>query len=286
MSGWKDGYWWSSDDIRLHYRDYPGRPDRPPILCIAGLTRNARDFAAVAEGLAGDWRVISVDLRGRGESGYAKNSASYVPLVYLQDLQALIAELQLTRIIAFGTSLGGLMAMLLGAAEDGLVAGALLNDIGPVIEPEGVAHIGSYVGRPQSWPTWLHAANHFRALHGAGFPGYQLADWVALAKRLCRLTTNGRIVLDYDMKIAEPFKRTDAAEIDLWPTFDAIAKLPLLIVRGALSTILSDATARAMVQRAADAELLVVADTGHVPTLTEDGCPAAIDRLLARVAAR
>jgi pimeloyl-ACP methyl ester carboxylesterase len=99
------------------------------------------------------------------------------------------------------------------------------------------------------------------------------------------LTPNGRIVLDYDMKIAEPFKRTDAVEIDLWPSFDAIATLPMLIVRGALSTILAEATATAMAGRAADAELLVVADTGHVPTLTEDGCPAAIDRLLARVTA-
>jgi pimeloyl-ACP methyl ester carboxylesterase len=175
--------------------------------------------------------------------------------------------------------------MLLGAAEGGVLVGALLNDIGPVIEAEGIAHIGSYVGRQQSWPTWLHAANHFRSLHGASFPGYRLADWVELAKRLCRLTPSGRIVLDYDMKIAEPFKRTDAAEIDLWPTFDAIAKLPMLIVRGELSTILSDATATAMAQRAANAELVVVADTGHVPTLTEDGCPAAIDRLLARVMA-
>jgi pimeloyl-ACP methyl ester carboxylesterase len=176
------------------------------------------------------------------------------------------------------------MAMLLGTAVGSKLVGALLNDIGPVIEPEGIVHIGSYVGRQQSWPTWLHAANHFRALHGASFPNYELAEWVALAKRLCRLTAAGRIVLDYDMKIAEPFKRTDAAEIDLWPAFEAIASLPLLIVRGALSTILSDATARAMAARATDAELLVVPATGHVPTLTEDGCQAAIDRLLARVA--
>jgi pimeloyl-ACP methyl ester carboxylesterase len=286
MTEWSDGYWWSSDDVRLHYRDYPGRPDRPAILCIPGLTRNARDFAEVAGRLAGEWRVICVDLRGRGESGYAKNPASYVPLVYLEDLQALIAKLELRQIVAFGTSLGGLMTMLLGASDRGALAGALLNDIGPVIEPEGLAHIGSYVGRQQSWPTWLHAANHFRVLHGAGFPGYRLADWVAVAKRLCRLTSSGRIVLDYDMKIAEPFKRSDAAAIDLWPSFDAIAPVPMLIVRGALSAILSDATAQEMARRAADAELLVVPETGHVPTLTEDGCPAAIDRLLARVAAQ
>jgi pimeloyl-ACP methyl ester carboxylesterase len=282
MAGWNDGYWWSSDDVRLHYRDYPGRSDRPAILCVPGLTRNVRDFTEVAERLAGEWRVICVDLRGRGESGYAKNPASYVPLVYLEDLQRLIAELRLTRIIVFGTSLGGLMAMLLASAEGARLAGALLNDIGPVIEPEGIAHIGSYVGRQQAWPTWLHAANHFRALHGADFPRYRLQDWVAVAKRLCRLTASGRIVLDYDMKIAEPFKRTDTAAIDLWPAFDTVAKLPLLIVRGALSTILSDATAAEMASRAADGELLIVPDVGHVPTLTEDGCPAAIDRLLAR----
>jgi pimeloyl-ACP methyl ester carboxylesterase len=283
MSEWTDGYWWSSDDIRLHYRDYPGRTDRPPILCIPGLTRNARDFAAVAERLAGEWRVICVELRGRGESGYARNPASYVPLIYLQDLQALIAELQLDRIIAFGTSLGGLLTMMLAGTERHRITGALLNDVGPVIEPEGITHIASHVGRQQSWPTWLHAANHFRGLHGASFPRYGLEDWLAVAKRLCRLTPGGRIVLDYDMKIAEPFKRIEAADIDLWPVFAALAGTPMLIVRGALSNLFSEETARAMVARASDAELITVPDAGHAPTLSEEGCPAAIDRLLARV---
>jgi pimeloyl-ACP methyl ester carboxylesterase len=285
MAGWSDAHWWSSDGIRLHYRDYPGRADRPTILCIPGLTRNARDFAAVAERLAGEWRVICVDLRGRGESGYAQDPASYVPAVYLQDLQALIAKLTLVQVIAFGTSLGGLMTMLLAAADRDLLAGALLNDIGPVIEAEGMAHIGSYVGRQQAWPTWLHAAKHFQALHGNSFPRYLLPDWIALAKRLCRLTPAGRVVLDYDMKIAEPFRGADPVAIDLWPAFDTLASVPLLIVRGALSNLFSDATATAMVARAADAELLTIADTGHAPTLMEEGCPAAIDRLLGRIAA-
>ena len=283
MTGWTDGHWRSNDGIRLHYRDYPGRSDRPAILCIPGLTRNARDFAEVAERLAGEWRIICVDLRGRGESGYAQDPLSYVPPVYLQDLQTLLADLALVRVVAFGTSLGGLMAMLLAAADRDLLVGALLNDIGPVIEAEGMAHIASYVGRQQSWPTWLHAARHFQSLHGASFPRYRLPDWIALAKRLCRLTPAGRIVLDYDMKIAEPFRQVDPVAIDLWPAFDMLATVPLLIVRGGLSNLFSVATADAMVARAADAELLTIADTGHAPTLTEDGCPPAIDRLLGRI---
>jgi pimeloyl-ACP methyl ester carboxylesterase len=283
VADWSDGYWWSSDDVRMHYRDYPGRADRPPILCIPGLTRNARDFAEVADRLAGEWRLICVELRGRGDSGYAKNPTSYAPLIYLQDLQALVAQLQLPRLVVFGTSLGGLVAMLLATADRGLIAASLLNDIGPVVETAGVAHIRGYVGRQQSWPTWLHAARHFQALHGENFPRYGLQDWISFAKRVCRLTATGRITLDYDMKIAEPFKQADSAAIDLWPAFDALATAPLLIVRGALSTILSGDTAAAMAARAPDCELLTLADTGHAPTLMEDGCPAAIDRLLAQV---
>ena len=129
-----DGYWWSKDGLRLHYRDYPGRADRPPILCIPGLTRNARDFAHVAERLAGDWRLICVDMRGRGESGYSKLPMSYGPLTYLQDLEDLLDTLGIEHFVSFGTSLGGLMTMMLAAHRTGRIAGALLNDIGPVIE--------------------------------------------------------------------------------------------------------------------------------------------------------
>src|SRR5688500_11762387 len=160
MALWSDGYWWSKDGLRLHYRDYPGDATRPPIICIPGLTRNARDFEGVAGRLAGDWRMICVDLRGRGESAYARNAMSYVPPVYLGDLETLLAELKLDRFVLFGTSLGGMMTMLLALRDSRRIAGALLNDIGPDINPEGMARIRSYVGRSQSWPTWLHAARH------------------------------------------------------------------------------------------------------------------------------
>src|SRR3954453_13898349 len=109
MVAWSDGYWVSSDGLKLAYGDYAGGGSRPPILCIPGLTRNARDFEGVAARLSGEWRLICVELRGRSESAYAKDWASYTPGTYLQDLEALITELGLTRFVAFGTSLGGLM---------------------------------------------------------------------------------------------------------------------------------------------------------------------------------
>eukprot|EP01035_Chromulina_nebulosa_P036559 gene36559-49261_t len=116
MAAYENRYWWSNDGLRLHYRDYAGRADRPPIICLPGLTRNARDYASVAERLAGEWRVIAVDFRGRGESGYAKDPMSYVPLTYVQDMEALLSELGVERYVAFGTSLGGIVTMLLAGA--------------------------------------------------------------------------------------------------------------------------------------------------------------------------
>src|SRR5207244_4298618 len=113
MATYEKRYWWSNDGLRLHYRDYPGRDDRPPILCLPGLTRNARDFEALAARLSPEWRVIAVDLRGRGESAYAKDPMSYVPLTYVQDIEALLGELAVSSYIAFGTSLGGIVTMLL-----------------------------------------------------------------------------------------------------------------------------------------------------------------------------
>src|SRR6187549_1271029 len=127
--GYEDGYWYSADALRLHYRDYAGDPAKAPVLCVPGLTRNARDFEGVAERLAGSRRVIAVDLRGRGESDYAPDPMTYLPAIYLQDLMALIADRGLPPVVVFGTSLGGLLAMLIGLTERSLLAGVLLNDI-------------------------------------------------------------------------------------------------------------------------------------------------------------
>lgn len=283
MADWTNGYWWSGDGLRLHYRDYAGRDDRPPIICIPGLTRNSRDFEGVAERLAGRWRLICVDLRGRGESAHARDPLTYVPLAYLQDLEKLIADLGLDRFILFGTSLGGLITMLLSMTGGNRIAGALLNDIGPDLEPEGLEHIRSYVGRAQNWPTWLHAARAIREAQSDRYPDWDLDLWLRYAKRLCRLSPNGRIVFDYDMRIAEPFRLPGGENgFDLWSAFAGLKNIPTLVTRGELSDLLSERTVERMVRENPVLEAVTIPRVGHAPTLDEPQSSEAIERLLER----
>jgi pimeloyl-ACP methyl ester carboxylesterase len=287
MAEWQDGYWWSKDGLRLHYRDYPApaRSRQLPIICLPGLTRNARDFADLADRLAGKRRLILAELRGRGESAAAKDPMSYDARVYVEDIGILIEELGLDRFILFGTSLGGMLSMLLINAYPGKVAGVLLNDIGPTIESGGLNRIRSYVGRGSSFPTWLHAARGLSETHRIAYPDFALDDWLAMAKRLCRLTSAGRIVLDYDSALAEPLK-APGGELapDLWPLLDALAPVPSLLTRGKLSDILSAETADRMAAALPLMERVELDRVGHTPLLTEPECEAAIDRLLARIA--
>ncbi len=284
MQTWSDGFWSSSDGLRLHYRDYEGGEGLPPILCIPGLTRNARDFDGVAERLAGDWRLICVELRGRGESGYAKDSASYMPLAYLADVEALIAELGLERFILFGTSLGGLITMLLATRHKDRIAGALINDIGPVVDTRGLERIRGYVGRSHNWQTWLHAARFFAEAQHDIYPNWKIDQWLSFAKRLCRLNQSGRIVLDYDMRIAEPFKQPGGdTGFDLWPAFNALAGIPTLAVHGEISDLLSAETVEAMKAANPDLESVTVPGVGHAPTLDEPEAIEAIEHFLKRV---
>lgn len=290
MASWSDGYWWSNDGLRLHYRDYPGpkakgKKARPTILCIPGLTRNARDFEAVAERLSPAWRVICVELRGRGESAYAKDAMSYMPITYLQDLEVLIRELDVPRFVAFGTSLGGLLTMLLSISNHERMAGALINDVGPELEEPGIARIRSYVGRAQSWPTWLHAARWFAEAHREVYPAWALDDWLVYAKRLCKVGPSGRIAFDYDLRIAEPFKLpAGVTGFDGWMALRGLANIPSLIVRGERSDLLSMDTVAKMRAELPLMESVTVPDVGHTPLLTEPEAEAAIDHLLARVA--
>ncbi|MES2337609.1 MAG: alpha/beta hydrolase [Pseudomonadota bacterium] len=282
-----DGHWWSNDELRLHYRDFGGGGDgRPPILCFPGLTRNGRDYEDIAARLAPAWRVIAVDFRGRGDSAYARDPMSYVPLTYLQDVEALLDTLKIDRFVAFGTSLGGIVTMLLASADRGRIAGALLNDVGPEIDEAGLTRIRSYVGKNAWHPTWLHAARALAESNADVYPGYALEDWLAMAKRLYRLNSAGRIVLDYDMRIADPFRVPgNESGPDMWRTLDALAGRPVLVVRGERSDILSVATAEAMMLRLGQrAELVTIPGVGHAPTLVEPAATAAIDRLLAKVA--
>ncbi|MXO76079.1 alpha/beta fold hydrolase [Altererythrobacter aerius] len=282
---WADRTWQSADGLSLHFRDYPGRDDRPPVIALHGLTRNARDAAPLAARLAGDWRVIVPEMRGRGQSDYASDSATYNPVQYVADLKALLEQEGIARFVAIGTSLGGLMTMMLAHERPEMIAGAVLVDIGPEVDPEGLAHIREYVGHGGSFPTWTHAARALADVHGAAHPQFALDDWLAMAKRVMVLGAGGRIVFDYDMGIAEPFAAPEGAvPVDLWPAFEALAGRPVALIRGALSTILSADTAATMAARLPGLDLVTVPGIGHAPLLTEPEAAAAIDRLLASVA--
>jgi pimeloyl-ACP methyl ester carboxylesterase len=281
---WADRYWQSADGLTLHFRDYPGPVGHTPVIVLHGLTRNAREAAATAERLAGERRVLAPDMRGRGMSDYASDSATYNPLHYVADLKALLEQERIERFVAIGTSLGGLMTMLLALEQPERIAAAALVDVGPEIDEEGISRIREYVGQGGSFPTWMHAARALQDIHGAVHPQFALDDWLAMAKRLMVLGANGRVAYDYDMRIAEPFN-TEAAPpaADLWPAFEALRGRPLLLLRGETSAILSAETAREMKRRAPELEVVTVPGTGHAPTLSEPDSIAAIDALLAQV---
>ena len=247
---------------------------------------NGRDFEGLAARLAGEWRVICPDMRGRGDSAWSKNSQTYNPMQYVADIGALCEELKITRFVAIGTSMGGLMTMLMAQFNPAQIAGAVINDIGPVIDLSGLERIGDYVGQPRSFPTWMHAARALEAAQGAMFPRLTIADWLVLAKRSMVLGGNGRIVFDYDMKIAETFVVPPANEPvpDLWPAFKALAGKPVTVLRGALSDLLAPAVHVEMVAALPGAEAVTVPDVGHAPTLDEPEAVAAVERLLARIA--
>ncbi|MEE4453761.1 alpha/beta hydrolase [Novosphingobium resinovorum] len=288
MKVFEDRFWSSRDGLKLHFRDYPapeGGESRVPVLCLHGLTRNARDFDVLAPRLARERRVICPDLRGRGDSEYARDSKTYTPVRYGDDVLALIEQEGLERFVIVGTSLGGLMAMGLAALIPDKIAGAVVNDVGPRLEPAGLERIKGYVGQGRSWPTWVHAARGLEDLQGSAFPGQPLDFWIGMAKRLMTVGGNGRVVFDYDMKIAEPFLAFDPnAQPDLWGAWAALAAVPVLVVRGGLSDLLSAATLAEMLRRAPLAEGLTLEGIGHAPSLDEPESVAAIERLLARTA--
>lgn len=289
-AAWRDHIWWSADGVRLHARRYdpPAGPadGAIPLFCIHGLTRNARDFERLAPHLARHRPVYALNLRGRGESGYTRDAMTYTPLTYVQDVVALVDSLGLSQIIIVGTSLGGLVTMLLNAIRPGLVAAAVLNDVGPEIDPVGLERIKGYVGQRSSYPTWVHCARAVAETNVGVYPGWTLEDWLVAVKRSHRLTPEGAIVADYDSNIAQPFKVPGGETgVDMWPAFDALKTVPTLILRGALSDILSAGSAAKMVARLDQGKLVIVPSVGHAPTLDEPEAVSAIDELVCTITA-
>jgi len=260
------------DGLRLHVQEYgPAAAPALSVVCLPGLARTTADFGALAPALAFTEprrRVIAIDSRGRGQSAYDPNQQHYNPSVELADVVAVLIAREIKRAVFIGSSRGGILTMLLAAAHPELIAGAVLHDIGPVIESEGVARIKSYVGKLPQPQDWQEGADILCALFAVQFPKLTAEQWLGAARRTWKLQS-GKLVLTYDPALAETLADFDIEHPlpSLWNEFDALARAPVLVIRGARSDILSAATLNAMRARHPGLESIEVADQGHVPLL-------------------
>lgn len=282
MADYRDIYYQSRDGLTLYARDYYHASPRATLLCMHGLTRNSADFAGIAEHLAPDYRLIVVDQRGRGLSEWDPDADNYQPAVYVQDMFQLLDELGLEKVVLLGTSMGGLMSMIMASLRGERFLGVILNDIGPVIDPAGLARIKGYVGKSGPVRSWAEAVAQTREINGKEFPDYDEDDWLRFTRALYRENAQGVPVLAYDPAIAQPMAENEEAAVppNLWPAFAALAELPCLVIRGALSDILAPGCVAEMRSRKPDLVVAEIPDRGHAPTLEEPACIAAIDDFL------
>ncbi|MFM7295278.1 MAG: alpha/beta fold hydrolase [Burkholderiales bacterium] len=278
-----DVFFESNDGLRLYARDYSGpKPDSPVLLCLAGLTRSSKDFDGLATALCASYRVICPDQRGRGRSAKDHQPTRYRPDVYVSDMVRLLDVLAVPGVSVIGTSLGGMMGILLTVSQPGRVKTLIINDMGPVINPVGIARITSYVGKSAPVKTWADAIAQTKSTNGVAFPNYTDAQWAAMARNLY-VQEGTTPVLDYDPAIAQGFGAGTATP-DLWPLFDAMPPLPLMVIRGELTDILSLETLAEMQRRRPQMQVAHVAGVGHAPMLDEPAARAAIVNFLARAA--
>ncbi len=276
----------ASDGLRLYYRKYPGDPQRTAVLCLPGLTRNSRDFEALAPHISSVSRrsVVALDLRGRGHSASDPEWRNYRPEIYVRDVLAVLDAAGLQRVIVIGTSLGGIVGMLLASLHRTRTAGLVLNDIGPALEVAGMLRIASSAGTARTVTTWTEAAADARAANAAVYPDFTDADWMTFARRVYREDSPGRIIRDVDPNVGravrEPAGVPTGAVPDFWGAFDALDGLPLLCLRGELSDLLSAATVARMAERHAGMKSIEIPRRGHAPTLDEPESRAAIDAFI------
>ncbi len=282
VAGYLEHFVTLRDGLRMYCREYGAeRRDGPAVLCLPGLTRNSRDFQSLARGLSDGWRVLTPDLRGRGRSDYDPEWRHYQPLTYVADVGELLQQRGEARVVVVGTSLGGLISMLMAAMNPAALAGVVLNDVGPEIDPAGLQRIAGYVGKLPRVRNWQDAAAQARLVNSLALPDFTDEDWMAFARATYRDDGSGNPVLDMDPLIGEAVRETPAgAAPDLWPLYGMLAQIPVLAIRGEHSDILSASTFAQMIERKSDLRTLVVPGRGHAPTLDEPICRSAIRTFL------
>ncbi|MEE4191271.1 MAG: alpha/beta hydrolase [Halieaceae bacterium] len=282
MASFDDFYYPGHDGLKLYARDYRHSSPRATILCMHGLTRNSADFAGIADHLAKDYRLLVVEQRGRGLSEWDSNAANYQPAVYVQDMFALLDQLGLDRVVLLGTSLGGLMSMIMAAMQPQRLRAVIMNDIGPVVNPEGLERIKDYVGKSGPVGSWGEAVAQQKAINGKEFPDFSEQQWLDFCHALYRENDEGIPVLAYDPAISQPMTEDQDAAVppDLWPAFDALKPIPTLVIRGVLSDILAEDCVAEMQSRKPDLSVAQIPNRGHAPILDEPDSIAAIDRFL------
>jgi pimeloyl-ACP methyl ester carboxylesterase len=264
----------AQDGLRLHVRAYGARASSAlPVVCLPGLARTAADFETLALTLSSDRErpVLALDYRGRGKSDYDHNPANYNLQVELADLLAVLTAFGIGQAVFIGTSRGGILTMLLAVARPTAIAGCVLNDIGPVIELGGLMRIKGYVGKLPQPASFREAAGVLKQRFGSHFPKWGDADWLGFACRTFK-EENGRIVPDYDVRLATILDgiTPERPLPPLWKEFDALTRLPVMVVRGTNSDILSAATVEAMRKRRPSLDVVEVADEGHAPRLIDE----------------
>lgn len=278
---YEDRYYSSADGLRLYYRDYPGPSHRIPVFCLPGLTRNSRDFAALAEWMSGERRVICPEFRGRGKSEYDPEWRNYHPVQYATDTWCLLDELELDKVVLIGTSLGGWMAMLMNHQRAGRIAAAVMNDIGPDVNPVGIARVTAGAGRLEKVSTFEDAIAQVKIYYEIAFPDWNDEQWRSYTETTYRKIDDGGFDLNFDRNIGHAAREgVSGLTIDPWDLFDSLRDVPTLVIHGALSDILTEDIILKMQHRKPDLQIAVVSNRGHAPLLDEEEAVDAIATFL------
>ena len=282
MQTYDDLYYRVADELTLYARDYPGPESRKGcVLMMHGLTRNSRDFEVLAEKLSDSYRVLVAEQRGRGKSEWDSQPERYAIPTYVGDMFALLKTAGEQQVAAIGTSMGGLMAMVMNATNPGVFSHVVLNDIGPELTKVGLDRISSYVGQGGPISTWEEAVAYNRSINSIAFPTLSDDQWETFTRQLFS-ERDGAPYLDYDPAISQAVKADDGSAVppDLWPVYQLLNAQPLMLVRGAISDLLNNEIKDRMMEEVPGLEYLEVPEVGHAPMLIDERVTDAIERFI------